>query len=187
MLLLPFGGINVSAGSTAQATATTAAQLACWDETAGSNLPTSGTISGDPAVKGDYANNRILLNSPGIYQIMFHAQGTSDTATEQLTFQIRKNSVVQGNLRAVVNWTYNGPNNTVVIIGILQVLKSDIPGTIATMPAEASTTGPNNTPSFSGASGAPSTEVPVDVVVSTAASTPNLTIVDANLTAIRLQ
>src|SRR3990167_5887041 len=92
MQLTPFGGVYIAAGATATALSTTAALLDQWNTATGFNAKNSGD-DGDPAVKADKANNRLLLNTPGIYLVMVDLSGTID-GTQEITMQLRKNAVV---------------------------------------------------------------------------------------------
>ncbi len=184
MLLIPFGGVNIQAGATSTTLATTATLLNQFNTATGFNSAGTG-IEGDPAVKGDKANNRLLLNTPGVYLVMVDLNGTTD-GTQEITMQLRKNGVVVPGARSIKSWTVT-INNNHSMHAIVEVLRTDSPGTIATMPAQASTTGPNNTPSFAGAAAAVQTECAVDIVLTSGASTPALTVVDGHFSALRLR
>lgn len=182
MLLIPYGGCNVAAGATAQAGLGAAALLTCWAGANGSNFPSTGN-EGDPAVKGDQANNRVLVNAPGVFEVQVVLHGTID-GTEEVTLQLRKNAVAIPTARSIRSWLVT-INNEHTLHAIVQINQADMPKTIATMPAQASTTGPNNTPSFSGASGALLTECPLDLTVAAAGQT--MTVVDASFIVKRIR
>ena len=164
--LIPYAGFQIAAGSTTQALSTTAAAVG-WTAL-GATL--TDYTAGDPAVRPDLANNRMLL-APGTYEIDVQIQGTTDGA-QIIGLQLRKNgTAIAGTLRSLT-WVVSTAENIHTLKAIVTIADSDIPGTISNF-ADPSAT------SFTGAGGAPKQEVPVDVSIVSGAGTPTLTIKNA--------
>jgi len=177
MISIPFGGIEIAAGSGTQALSSTAALFNLWNASTGSNKTNTGD-AGDPAVQPDKANNRVKVNSPGTYLVQFDIVGETDTA-KIITARLRKNGSAVAGAMAQLSWAGSNAKNTMSFVAIVPVSQSDSPGTISTMPA-ASTTG------FSGASGALQTSVALDVTLESDSGTPTVTINNAHLNVMRL-
>lgn len=164
--LIPYGGFQIGAGSGTQGLTTTAAVVG-WTAL---GATATDTTSGDPAVKPDLANNRILLG-PGTYEIDVQIQGTIDGA-QIIGLQLRKNAVaISGTLRNQ-SWAVSTAENVSNLKAVITILDSDIPGTIPTFSDPSAT-------SFTGAGGAPKNEVPVDVTIVSGAGTPTVTVKNA--------
>lgn len=177
--LIPYGGIQIAAGAATQALSTSAAQLTLFSSAGGSNGPSDTfTEGGDPAVKPDYANNRVLVDAPGVYEVTVDLCGTTD-ATQNITLGIAKNGVAVSGLQSARSWTVS-VENAHSLSGFLVVSPSDNPGTIATNadPATSVATG-RPAGGFGGGGGFPKNLVPLTILLTSGASTPTLTIKNA--------
>lgn len=174
--LVPFAGLNVTGGAATQALTTSAGQMVAWAASGGSALPDSNTKCGDAAVKPDLSNSRILVQAPGIFLVTFNA--TLDMASgADVIAQLRKNGTVVATAKGKARCTTD--KGQVSFQSIVEVTTADNPATIQTF-ANPSTSG------FAGAGGAPKTEVPLDIVLSVAASTDTATIEEASFLVVRI-
>ena len=100
----PFSGLIAKAGATSQNLTTTALQLNAFSQTTGGvGQGSSYTQDGDPAVRSDAANNRLLLNCPGMYLVFLQLSGYGGGFGDMLV-QIRKNALTtMTDLTAEVN------------------------------------------------------------------------------------
>lgn len=169
--LLPFSGIQTIADVGTLALSTTAALFNRFSAVGVAMCGLGTGTYGDPAVRNDLANNRLILNGPGVYRITIDGNFLVDSAAD-LTFAVRKNgTAVNG-----IGGTYRiGTTNTGMnCVGYLTVTEADgVTGGLATFPEPAAAVSP--AVSFTGASGAPKTGVPVDITVAAASGTPTLT------------
>lgn len=171
--LLPYGGMTIVGGAGTVALTTTPALMNLWSASGGADSASS--TLGDPAVRIDRTNNRLLLNSPGVYLVTLDLSGTVTTGCD-LVVQPRKNGTTDTRKRKM-RFTTNKAQ--ISCHWMIVVNRSDSPSSIQTF-ADPSSTG------FAGAGGAPKTEVPFDIVVSCAASTDTLTVEEAELNAVRV-
>lgn len=185
--LIPHGGLEIAGGSTAQSLTTSAAQMVNWSAASGSNTYAG---YGDPAVRPDVTNNRVLLDCPGapggnapnqayVYLVMITLSGTVD-GTIDVTAQLRKNSVVVADLIAKNRWTVS-VKNALTLQGILKVQAADNPGTIQTFADPATSA----TALFAGKGGAPANMTPLDVML-TGSGSQAITVENAQLTVLRI-
>lgn len=172
--LIPFGGMKIVGGAGTIGLSTTATLLNLWSATGGSVLPGTGASGndGEQSVQADLTNNRMKL-LPGFYEYTLRLVGTTD-GTQDITAQLRKNAatLIDGT-KSQRSWTLTIANLH-VDGGVFQILETDVPGTLSNF-ADPATTG------FAGAGGAPKRLVPVDVVLTSGAGTPTLTIKEASL------
>ena len=177
-MLLPYGGLSISdGGTTTQALTTAAGKVVAWGQASSSN---SDSVDGDPAVKPDLANNRLLLNCPGIYLVSVDVTMLGASTTQDVIVQLRKNLVAipDGSARCACVST---ARNVASFTCIVTITANDNPKNIQTFPD------PVNPPSkFTGAGGAPTTLVPLDITLATVASTATATLEAAHLNAIRI-
>jgi hypothetical protein len=171
MISLPYGGLQINVAPSAQALTTTLALLTGW---VGNSQTDADTYDGDVAVTPDFANNRLKINTPGIYLVTFNWSGTGD-ATKDVKFQLRFNTVAQTDLTCEVG--VGTPRACASFCGIINVARATT-GLLATF---ADPTG-----TFTGKSGAPKTVAPLDIIVGTLASTVNLTTEFSNFNAVRI-
>lgn len=177
-----FGGITATGQSTAQAVSATAAQLVF---TNGSAMPSTSDRVGAASVRADTANNRLLLNAPGIYRVDFCATGSAASAL-QTTFQMRKNSATAFGRTSVETWGTTPATHTAVFI--VEITAADIPAAggqpvFADPSAAVGAYKPGG--GFAGAGAAPLTEIPVDVLV-TGNGSVNFTMTEYTLFAERI-
>lgn len=179
---IPFAGLVLAGNSTLQAISTTPAVLTL---TAASATARHTNQGGDPAVKPDAANSRIVVNAPGIYRVDFSATGTA-SGSQSADFQVRKGGTAQAGARTKV---YVGTNPVCASFSaVVEVTAADIPtsGGVATFSDPVATAGagkPNG--GFAGAGAAPKTGVAIDIGV-TGGGSVNLTVTDAQFTVTRL-
>jgi hypothetical protein len=177
--LIPFGGLSITGGATTLALTTTAAQLISWSGAGGANSDDDTySAGGDPAVRPDYANNRILVNTPGTYKVEVTIYGTLATGTALLLAQIFKNGVAVAKARQKA-YGETTAGVQISLLAIVVVNKSDAPGTIATFADPASG-------ELIGAGKAPQTMCPLDVRLFVSTSTDTLTIVEAQFNVFRI-
>ncbi len=182
MAVQPYGGMSITGGADTLALSTTAAKLASWSASGGANSAAdSRTRGGDPSVRPDKANNRILVNAPGVYEVHFDLSGAPDAAQDILV-QVYRNGVAVDDLRAQARFT-NAVKNNIALHGILEVTAAHNPKTIPTF---ADTTATTNPPAQVSYAAAPKTEVALEIYIKSLASTPTLTINDAHFTVKRL-
>ena len=195
MGLIPFGGLSITGGTQTQALTTTPGQVVAWSAAGGANSDQDTyNGAGDPSVRPDYANNRILVNSQGgaayqtaqggsiaycAYLVTLTLEGTLATGTALLIAQIYKNGVAVAKLKQKAYGSGGTTGCQVVLQGILQVSRADAPLNIATFADPPST-------ELIGPGKAPQTMVPITVYLSVSASTDTLTIAEAQLTVVRL-
>lgn len=173
---IPYGGLNITGGAVTQALTTTAGAMVAWAGAGGSALPDTNSSVGDPAVKPDLANSRILVQAPGTYEVEFNI--STDMATgADLIAQLRKNGTVVPTAKGKGRCTTD--KNQVSFKSIIEVTTDDNPKTIQSF-ANPSTSG------FAGAGGAPKTMVPLDIVLSVGASTDTVTIEEASFIVTRI-
>jgi hypothetical protein len=163
--LIPFGSLTIAAGAATQALATTAALFALWDDSPGANGPAGTVDDGDVSVKPDYANNRILVASPGVYEVEVILSGAIDAAAD-VTMNVAKNGTAVADLLTKSRWT-NAVKNVQTVKGFISVTAADNPGTIATQAEPAGT--------FTGGGGYPKRMVPLTLLVASGAGTPTIT------------
>lgn len=163
--MLPIGGIQSTSQSTAQAVTTAAAQLVITGgvETAGTR-----TREGDPAVKPDTANNRIVVNAPGIYKATVSISGAAASALQN-TYQLRKNgssgSAITGTRAKQV---YGTTPSQVSWSSMFEITAADLPaagGTATFSDPDSSAGAGKPAGGFAGAGAAPKTGVPIDILV----------------------
>ena len=194
MLDTAYGGLTIQDGAAqTQALTTTPGQMVAWSAAKGGNgAASSGDRDGDPGVRPDAANNRILVQGPpgpipasgnapyAVYYVDFDISVVGGAAGPvDVIVQLRKNGVAIADMSCrfgttSANRTFGSFN------GFIRIDPSDNPKNLATM-AAASTSG------FGGASGAPLSEVPIDVTLATVSSTITVTIEAAHLTLIRMR
>lgn len=175
---MAYGGMYITGGADTQAMTTTAGAMVSWSEAGGANaVSDSNARDGDPAIIPDKANNRIKLNTPGVYLVSFDLAGLATTGCN-VAAQLRKNGVVVTGAKGL--GIFSTTNGAVSFQSIVEVTRSDSPGTLPTFADPAST-------GFAGAGGAPKTECALDVVLSILTSTDTLTLVEAHLNVIRLR
>lgn len=174
---IPFAGIQSTGQSTGQAITTTAAQLVI---TGGVATPMTQNRVGDPAVKADPTNNRIIVNTPGIYEIEFDLTATA-SGTQTAAFTVRKNgasgSVISG---PKVTGNFGTSPLSVGMKRIIEVTAADIPttGGLSTFADPDATAGAGKPAGgFAGAGAAPKTGVPIDILV-TGGGSVTLTVTD---------
>lgn len=172
--LIPFASLTISGpGSQTLLLGTTATLFNLFSATGGANGPATTSDDGDPAVKPDAANNRILVESPGVYEVSVSISGTVDAA-QDLSCQVAKNAVGVADLVGRQRFT-NAQKSTLSFEGFLNVTAADNPGTIATKP-DPSTSG------FAGSGGFPKQMVPITLLIASLAGTPTITAEYANWT-----
>lgn len=188
---IPFGGITNTGQSTAQAVTASAAQLVFPNATAIGSPTTQN--QGDPAVKADPTNNRVIVNAPGTYEVTVDIVGAAASAL-QTTCQLRKNGTVGSGstgtaitgTKAVKTW--GTTPDTFSWTSFIQIASSDLPsaGGVATF-ADPSASAGVGKPSggFAGAGAAPLTGIPLDVLV-TGNGSVNLTPTDMRLSVRRV-
>jgi len=161
-----YGGMNITDGSTAQALSTTQAAMTAWNTAAGSNVAGGYERAGNVAARGDKANNRLLL-APGIYRIHVNMSGVVDVA-QDITAQLAKNgNAITGTKFAQ---RFGTTISSMTYETVIEVKASDAPGTIPSFPEPAS-----------GYGAAPKMMIPITILLSSGAGTPNLTINQANM------
>ncbi len=94
----PYGGLKLVANTAALALTTTPTLLDAFSGAFGANAQNSFGTDGDPAVQPDQANNRILVESPGIYAVDISLSGFGDGAAD-IVMQIRKNKIAVPELK----------------------------------------------------------------------------------------
>lgn len=177
-----YGGLTITGGSDTLALSTTAAKLASWSASGGAaSAADSRSRGGDPSVRPDKSNNRILVACPGIYEVQFDLSGVPDAA-QDIHMQLYRNGVAVGDLIAQARFT-NAVKNNISFSGIVEVTASHNPKTIPTFDDTTATTSPPAQPSYAAA---PKTEVALEIYVKSLASTPTLTINNAHFTVKRL-
>lgn len=178
---VPFGGITTTGQSTAFAVTTSAQKLTLANATSG---PTTKDRVGDPAVKPDPSNSRLILNAPGIYRVKAELTGVAASAL-QTTFQFRKGTVAYGKQSKK---TWGTTPDTATLETYVEVLASDIPtaGGESTFSDPDATAGAGKPAGgFAGAGAAPKTGVLLNLYV-TGDGAVNLTLSDATLSAERV-
>ncbi len=159
--LIPFGSLTISGpGAATQALSTTFAAFGLFSSTGGANGPASTYDDGDPAVRPDVTNNRLLLEAPGVYEIEAILSGTIDAAQD----------VAVADLQVRQRFT-DAVKNHMSLKGLLVITTADNPGTIATK-ADPVTSA---TALYAGLGGFPKTMVPVTLQIKSGASTPTVT------------
>lgn len=193
--VIPFGGMTISGpGAATQALSTSAALLAQWSATGGANV--NGTFDdGIPSVYPDKANNRLLLEAPGVdpskpffaywYEIDLIVSGITDAA-QDIVLTLAKNATAVADAVTRQRWT-NAVKNTQVLSTYLPVYGSDNPGTLAVKPAyDASAGAGKPAGGFGGAAAFANMMVPVTVLINSLAGTPTITFEYAILKAKRV-
>lgn len=183
MATIPYGGLAITGGAVTQALTTTAGKMVAWAGTGGAaSAADSRTRDGDPAVRPDKANSRVLVLSPGVYEVSFDMSGESDAAQDVFA-QAYRNGVAVGDLRGQARWAGSNAKNQLSFHGILEVTAAHNPKTIGTFDDTVASASPPAQPSYAAA---PKTEVALEVYLKSLASTPTITINDAHLTVKRL-
>lgn len=172
---IPFGALHITGGAATVALTTTAALMNIWSSAGGSNGPSSTYEQGDPAVRPDYANNRILVQAPGIFKVELVIQGDMDSAID-VTAQIYKNGTAYSFLKQKARCGTD--KNQVVLIGFIKVVDTDALETIATF-ADPSASG------FAGAGGAPKTMAKLEVYL-TGSGSATITVEEAQFNVTRV-
>jgi hypothetical protein len=178
---MAFGGITFTGQSTAFGVTTSAQKLTF---AGASNMPTTKDRVGDPAVKPDTANNRLVLNAPGIYRVKAELSGTAASAL-QTYLQFYKGSTAYGKKS---RYTWATTPGTQTLETIVEVLASDIPsgGGVATFADPDATAGAGKPAGgFAGAGAAPQTGVALNLYI-TGDGSVNLTLSDGSLSAERI-
>jgi len=182
---LPFAGISATGQSTAQGVTTSAAKLTIPNATA---TPNTGSRIGDPAVKADPSNSRLILNGPGLYRVTLEGAGSAASAL-QTTFAFRKGvstfTEITGT-RQKVTWATTPSGFS--LTAIVEITPSDIPaaGGVSTFADPDATAGAGKPAGgFAGAGAAPKTGIYLDAQV-TGNGSVNLTLTDIRLTAERV-
>lgn len=164
--LIPFASLTISGpGAATLALSTSAAQFTLFASAGGANGPANTYDDGDPAVKPDYANNRILVEAPGVYKVSGFLTGVVDGAAD-ITIAVAKNGTAVADLTNKQRW--GTTKNTHAFGGLLNVTAADNPGTIATKPDPSSS-------GFAGAGGFPKMLVPLTILLTAGAGTPTIT------------
>lgn len=154
--LIPFASLTISGpGSGTIALTTAAAVMNLFSATGGANGPATTSDDGDPAVKSDAANNRILVEAPGVYEISGFLSGVVDSAID-VTISFAKNAVALADTQNKQRW--GTTKNTQPFNAIINVTAADNPGTIATKPDPSSS-------GFAGAGGFPKQMVPITMIL----------------------
>lgn len=166
--LIPFASLTISGpgAQTTGALSTSAAQFALFSATGGSAGPASTSDDGDPAVKADAANNRMLVEAPGVYRVSVVLSGTIDAA-QDIVLTLAKNGVAISDSVTRQHWT-NAVKNTQDLECVINITAADNPGTIATK-SDPSTSG------FAGSGGFPKMMVPITILINSLAGTPTVT------------
>lgn len=165
--LIPFGALVISGpGAITQALSTALAQMTAWASAGGANGPASTYDDGNPDVKPDYANSRVLVQAPGVYEVTVNLSGITD-GTQDITLAIAKNGTALTTAQNKRSWTVSVKNQH-VLTALVAITAADNPGTITTKPDPATT-------GFAGAGGFPKMMVPLTVQLASGASTPTLT------------
>lgn len=172
---IPFGGLSFTGQSTAFAASTTPTKLTFANA---SELATTRNREGDPAVKADIANNRIVVNAPGIYKCTLELSGSAASAL-QTTVQYRKGTTATGKQS---KQTWGTTPNTQTLTTIVEVTTADIPtsGGVATFPDPDASAGLYKPAGgFAGAGAAPQTGIALQVYL-TGDGSVNLTLTDGS-------
>src|SRR5437879_6112310 len=138
-----YGGLVIAAGATAMSLTTTPLAVA-W--TGKSAADSNGAADGDPAVVPDLANNRVKINTPGVYKVSCDIEGVGG-GTGDVELAIRLNGTAKADLKS--RFGMSTARAGCSLVGILNVLRSDSPGTLPTFA--------DPTSSFGGIGGAPKT------------------------------
>lgn len=173
--LIPFGAITVSGpGAATQALSTTLALLALFDDTGGANV--NGTFDdGYPSVYPDKANNRVLVEAPGVYEVDVILSGITDAA-QDIWINLAKNATAISDMQTRTRWT-DAVKNQIVLSGFVTIATSDNPGTIATKPDYDATAGAGKPAGgFGGNAAFPKNMVPLTLLIKSGASTPTITL-----------
>ena len=176
-----FGGITFTGQSTAFAVTTAAARLTF---TAASSLPTTKDRVGDPAVKPDPTNSRLILNAPGLYKVRAEVSGVGASAL-QTTMQFYKGTTAYGKKS---KYTWATAPGTQTLETIVEVTASDLSsaGGVATFADPDATAGAGKPAGgFAGAGAAPLSGVYLNLYV-TGDGSVNLTLHEGTLYAERI-
>lgn len=178
---VPFAGITSTGQSTAQAVTTSAAQLVINGGTA---MPTTATRAGNPAVRPDVSNNRLIFNAPGIFRVALNCVGVAASAL-QTTFQLRKNGSSGTTISGVSKETWATTPSTHSAFFVVEITAADLPaagGQSAFSDPDSTAGAGKPAGGFAGAGAAPKSGVPVDVLV-TGNGSVNLTLSDVRFEA----
>jgi hypothetical protein len=194
MTIQAYGGLAIQdGGAQTQALTTTAGQMVAWSAAlGGGSAADSYNNDGDPAVRPDPANNRLLLKGPpgpkntlpgqpdpySAYQVDFDCSLLGGGSAQDVVAQLYVNGVKRADASCRASCSSSGRTN-MGFSYILKLTPADNPKTIADFAEPGSTPYPR----YVGAGGAPETEVPVAIYLSTLASTLSVTIEAAHLTA----
>lgn len=179
--VIPFGGFHFTGQSTAFAVTAVAQKLTF---AGAAELPTTRTRVGDPAVKGDTANNRVVVNAPGIYEVEVELSGSAASAL-QTTLQFYKGTTATGKQSKK---TWGTTPDVQTLKTIIEITAADIPssGGVATFSDPDSSAGQYKPAGgFAGAGAAPQTGVALSVYV-TGNGSVNLTLTDGTFSVKRV-
>lgn len=186
--MIPFATFYITGGSTAQLlTSGTAAKLTFASAVAG---PSTASRGGDPAVKADPTNSRLILNDPGIYEVDVELYGTVDGAMN-ITLDLYK--AINATLTRITgarSKSYYGATNSYEghLTAIIEVVASDLGplSTVKTFDDPSASAGAGKPGGgFAGAGAAPQTGVYLEVWA-TSDATQSLTPTEARFTAKRI-
>lgn len=173
-MLGEYGSIYIDGGADTLALSTTAVLLDSFAESGGANGINSGS-SGAAGIQPDKANNRIKAGI-GKYLAFFNMSADIDSDTLVIA-QLRKNGSVVASCKGQAEITTD--IGQVSFVGTFEITAADIPGTLPTFADPAST-------GFAGAGAAPNSLCAVDVVISSGAGNPTITVKNASLTLVRV-
>jgi len=181
---IPFAGITATGQSTAQGITTSNAQLVIPGATA---TPNTGSRVGDPGVKADPTNYRLIVGTPGIYAVHLELVGLAASAL-MLTARFRKNALTAGIFGRLMKSLWGTTASSAHFMQIVEITAADLPAAggqsnFADPDATAGAGKPAG--GFAGAGAAPKNGIPLDVVVLGSGSV-NLTLSDIALTAFRV-
>jgi hypothetical protein len=128
-LALPYAGVICKAGATVLTLTGTAQQVTCFSNTGGAVAQFGSDQEGYPDVQADKANNRLKLNTPGVYLVMAQLSGKTN-ASADLLLQVRKNgTTVQGDLSCEEQGANIAPVPAGQLVPVqIQVSPTGIPG-----------------------------------------------------------
>lgn len=170
----PFANLVITGGSGTVSLSTANSQLTGWANGAADSY----NRYGDPAVRPDFANNRFLVNAPGIYRFRLVLSGTCSGGSDVVAVP-RKNLTAIAGIKGKARITTN--KGQVVVEGIFEVTQADLVNA-----AGVATFADQPSGEFIGAGAAPKTEVPIDVALSCVTSTDTLTVEEATAALERL-
>ncbi len=166
-------GLTIASGSGNFATTTTAAKFDGWAANASVDARAQ---DGDVSCRADYANDRVLVQAPGRYEVHLDLSATIDSAVDMI-FDVRKNATVISDLRAK-KYFITTNYNQVSLDGFFNVVAADNPKTVGTFSDTSATTTP---PAQVTWAGAPRSMVPIELYITAGSGTPTLTIESAHL------